>query len=245
MNYHHRSKFWGYQMSTVSRTFHTLHFFSTSKILVIMSKWLIMHAQRPIRTVYLIFLHRIFSTKFHMILLQAADIGAGLFSVLNERLEVVEYSKLFGVDSHTILMQNVKHVSKVESILAPFNRRVGLCHIRHNIFSKISTKSLSQTATDKTTKGLSLSSSLNQPIILRNCWVDACFLISSKSRLGVRKATFVLQMPFFIFFLRTKDKKKPIDMILSVPTGRPSKPWQYHFLEFLTLFCSTILQMYI
>ena len=52
---------------------------------------------------------------------QQADVGIGLFSVVEERLEVVNYTTFLGADTFTILMKNIERVSKVESIVAPFN----------------------------------------------------------------------------------------------------------------------------
>ena len=47
--------------------------------------------------------------------------GIGLFSLVEERLEVVNYTQFLGADTFTLLMKNIKRVSKVESIVAPFN----------------------------------------------------------------------------------------------------------------------------
>ena len=48
----------------------------------------------------------------------------GLFSVIEERLPVVNYSTYLGSDTFTILMKNMESVSKVEGIVAPFQNFV-------------------------------------------------------------------------------------------------------------------------
>ena len=56
--------------------------------------------------------------------LQEADVGMGLFSVVEERLQVVNYTTYLGSDTFTILMKNMESVSKVEGIIAPFQNFV-------------------------------------------------------------------------------------------------------------------------
>ena len=48
----------------------------------------------------------------------------GLFSVVEERLQVVNYTTYLGSDTFTILMKNMESVSKVEGIIAPFQNFV-------------------------------------------------------------------------------------------------------------------------
>ena len=48
----------------------------------------------------------------------------GLFSVIEERLQCVNYSTYLGSDTFTILMKNMESVSKVEGIVAPFQNFV-------------------------------------------------------------------------------------------------------------------------
>ena len=48
----------------------------------------------------------------------------GLFSVIEERLPVVNYTTYLGSDTFTILMKNMESVSKVEGIVAPFQNFV-------------------------------------------------------------------------------------------------------------------------
>ena len=48
----------------------------------------------------------------------------GLFSVIEERLQVVNYTTYLGSDTFTILMKNMESVSKVEGIVAPFQNFV-------------------------------------------------------------------------------------------------------------------------
>lgn len=50
----------------------------------------------------------------------------GLFSLVQERLEVVNYTQFLGSDTFTILMKNIERVSKVESIIAPFHKHVSM-----------------------------------------------------------------------------------------------------------------------
>ena len=57
-------------------------------------------------------------------ILQEADVGMGLFSVVEERLQVVNYTTYLGSDTFTILMKNMESVSKVEGIIAPFQNFV-------------------------------------------------------------------------------------------------------------------------
>ena len=54
------------------------------------------------------------------------DIGAGLFNVMEERFEKVDYSRFVGEDTFTILMKSEKHFSKADSLIAPFSRDVSL-----------------------------------------------------------------------------------------------------------------------
>ncbi len=65
---------------------------------------------------------------------QSADLGAGFFSVLESRMAVVDFSDFLGLESHTIIMKNVEHDSKVEVILSPFHPQVKISLKKSFIF---------------------------------------------------------------------------------------------------------------
>ena len=48
----------------------------------------------------------------------------GFFSVIEERVEVVNFTNYLGYDTFTILMKNIQRVSKVEGFTAPFTGKV-------------------------------------------------------------------------------------------------------------------------
>ena len=50
--------------------------------------------------------------------------GAGLFTVLEARRKVVDFSRIFGREEVTILMRTPERASKADSLLAPFNKEV-------------------------------------------------------------------------------------------------------------------------
>ena len=50
--------------------------------------------------------------------------GMGLFSVIEERMDIVNFTNYLGADTFTILMKNAQRVSKVEAIVAPFTTKV-------------------------------------------------------------------------------------------------------------------------
>ena len=54
----------------------------------------------------------------------------GFFSVIEERIEVVNFTNYLGYDTYTILMKNIQRVSKVEGFTAPFTGKVSeyLCY---------------------------------------------------------------------------------------------------------------------
>ena len=56
---------------------------------------------------------------------QDADVGMGFFSVIEERMKVVNFSTYLGCDTYTLLMKNAPSLSKVEAITAPFTPTVG------------------------------------------------------------------------------------------------------------------------
>jgi hypothetical protein len=51
-------------------------------------------------------------------------LGAGLFTVLEARRKVVDFSRIFGREEVTILMRTPERASKADSLLAPFNKEV-------------------------------------------------------------------------------------------------------------------------
>lgn len=55
---------------------------------------------------------------------QEIDVGVGTFNVLEDRLNVVDFSTFLGFDTYTILMRSPEHVSKQDSLIAPFSRQV-------------------------------------------------------------------------------------------------------------------------
>ena len=50
--------------------------------------------------------------------------GAGLFTVLEDRRRVVDFSRIFGREEVTILMRTPERASKADSLLAPFKKEV-------------------------------------------------------------------------------------------------------------------------
>ena len=50
--------------------------------------------------------------------------GAGLFTVLPDRVKAVDFTRIFGREEMSILMRRPKRASKADSLLAPFNKEV-------------------------------------------------------------------------------------------------------------------------
>lgn len=74
------------------------------------------------------------SLSFHVFFRKEADVGLGLFSVIEERMEIVEYSAYLGCDTFTILMKNaVQAGAKRNAIIAPFEWKVRGCVIKISI----------------------------------------------------------------------------------------------------------------
>ena len=52
------------------------------------------------------------------------DIGLGQFVIMADRLEAVDFSRYLGAETFTILMKTPSHISKADSLIAPFSRDV-------------------------------------------------------------------------------------------------------------------------
>ena len=53
-----------------------------------------------------------------------ADIGIGLYSIMEERQQVVDYSRIFGYDTWTLLTKAPRTKAKTNGLLAPFDAKV-------------------------------------------------------------------------------------------------------------------------
>lgn len=63
---------------------------------------------------------------------QRADIGMGLYSWLKERAQVVDYSRMLGADTWTVLMRNKGTANVIRgNLISPFDYQVGVLHYPH------------------------------------------------------------------------------------------------------------------
>ena len=63
----------------------------------------------------------------NMCLFQKADIGMGLYSWLKERSQVVDYSRMLGADTWTVLMKNKGTANVIRgNLISPFDYQVGV-----------------------------------------------------------------------------------------------------------------------
>ena len=68
----------------------------------------------------------------------------GFFSVIEERIQVVNFTNYLGYDTYTILMKNIQRVSKVEGFTAPFTRKVS-ASLRPKPFFKLRPETVTET----------------------------------------------------------------------------------------------------